>query len=525
MKKFIALILAMAVVLGSLAGCSSNGGNENSTTGAAETKAEANTEAGQKEEATEESGETAHIVLESLYFDSVPRDIAEVEKAINEITIPAINVEVELYPLGFMEAAQQVGLMISSNTQLDLVVCASRSDYLSLVNKNMLLELTDLLDQYGQGIKETAPNAIPGGYVGTELYGIPSIEKYGRIYGLIVDKEVVDTVGWTKFDDLSVEELGEFLKQAKEAYPDKAIIQLSGGGNSVANFEYMYSVDYLGTDAACGGMMGIGEGQGDEIVNVFATEEYAEYCRTMHEWYEAGYFNLDAATSTDSGQAAVTAGTAKGYFIQTELDMVPAQSSANGVEMVALNTRPHKIVMGDIATQTWSIPHTCENPEAAMKVLNLMWTNEDLINLIYYGIEGLDYQEMDDGSGRLTFLEGESAQTVGYHQWFGLYGNTAARKVWDNLPADYQEQLKAFNDDINDSNRSKYFGYAFNPDTVKTQYAAVNDVLSTYRTSLECGVVDPDDILPKFLDALKAAGIDEIIAANQKALDEWKAAQ
>lgn len=516
-KRILAMLLVVALVAMIFCGCS---GSNN--TASAEPKATGGSNAEAAAPAADEP--PAHIVLELLTFDAVPRDLEAVEAAINEISIPEANVEIELYPLGFMEATQQVGLMISSGDQLDLILSPGRADLLSLVNKNMLLELGDLLDQYGQGIKEAAPNAIPGGYVDNELYGIPSIEHYGSTYGIVICKDIVDAVGWEKFDDLTIEELGQFLALAKEK-TDKHLIHLSGGGNSVNNFDNLYVVDYLGADIACGGIVGVGEGEGDQIVNIFATEEYAEFCRIMYEWNRAGYFNTDCATNTDSGQAAVTAGTGASYFLPTQLEMVGSQSAANGVEMVALNTKGHYLTTNDIAQATWSIPYTCENPEAAMRFMNLMWTNRDIVNLLYYGIEGLNYQKMDDGSGRITYMDGESAQTTGYREWFGWYGNTPLRHVWSDSPADLAEQLIAFNADVSDANRSRFFGYAFNPDTVKTQYAAVNDVISTYRTSLECGAVNPDEVLPKFLSALEAAGINEIIAANQSALDAWVAAQ
>lgn len=519
-KKALSLLFAAILAAGTLAGCGSSNSSGTQSTGAADADSAQSTASGD----TASTDAPAHIVVELLTFDAVPRDIKEVENAINEISIPKANVEIELYPLNFAEASQQVGLMISSGNQLDLVVCPFRTDFLSLVNKNMLLDLGDLLDQYGQGIKEAAPDAIPGGYVNDKLYGIPSIEHYGSTFGLMVRKDVADAAGWTKYDDVSVEELGDFLAQAK-GVTDKNLIHLSGGGNAVNNFDMLYQVDYLGADIGCGGIVGIGKDEGDQVVNVFASEEYAEFCKTMYAWNQAGYFNADCATSTDSGQAAVTAGTGAGYFIQTQLGMDGSQSAANGVEMVALTTKGHYLTANDINNSTWSIPYTCENPEAAMKFMNFMWTDADILNLLYYGIEGLDYQKMDDGSGRITYLDGENAQTVGYREWFACYGNTPLRYVYSDSTADLADQLKAFNADISDDNRSRYFGYQFNPDSVKTQYAAVNDVISTYRTSLECGAVDPDEVLPQFLEALNTAGIDEIIAANQAGLDAWKAEQ
>ena len=470
-------------------------------------------------EAAEE--EPALILVESLYFDAVPRDLKAVEDAINAITIPEINVKVELYPLGISEASSQVSLMISSGSQLDLVVSLGRTEFQSLVNTNMLLDLTDLLHEYGQGIVANAANAINGGAFGDALYGIPSVEKYGNSYGVMIAKEVVDAVGWTKLDSLTPAELGEFLAKAHELYPDKTLIHISGGAGNIGIFDYMYNVDNLCASLGCGGIMGIGEGEGDKIVNVFATDEYREFCKLMHEWYEAGYINMDAPTCAESDQSFIQSGQALGFFQQTELDMVPSQSGATGVELVALNTRPHTLVTQNIASGLWSIPFTCKNPEAAMKFMNLMWENEDIINLIYYGIEGLDYRKLDDGTGRIGFLEGESPQTCGYHQWFGIYGNTPLRMVWDTLPADFKDQLAAFNAEVSESNTSRYLGYCFNSEPVKTQFTAVQNVITTYRNSLECGAVDPDVMLPEFLQALEAAGINDIIAANQKDLDAW----
>ena len=520
MKKRIVSMLMVGTMLATMfAGCGSSAGEGSSGS----TSNGGSSAAGTETKTAEAEGDPVKIVMESLYFDATPTDLEAVEAAINEITIPAINVEVELYPLPFMEAASKVGLMISGQEQIDLVVNAARTDYLALVNKNMLLPLDELYEQYGADIKANAEDVIPGGYVGDELYGIPSIEKYGRTFGLIVKKEVTDAIGWTKFDDLTLEDMSDFLAQAKAAFPDKNIIHITGGGNNIADFEYFNQIDYVGADAACGGIMGIGKDSGSTLVNVFETDEYAEYCKTMREWFLAGYFNDDCATNTDPAAPAITSGTAVGYFLQTELDMVPGQSGANGCEMVALNTRPHSFVMSDINTATWSIPYTCENPEKAMELLNLMWSNEDLINLIYYGVEGLDYQLNDQG--QVAYLDGQNAQTCGYRQWFGLYGNTQMRLTADTLPVDYHEQLMAFNTDVNDDNTSQFMGYSFNPDEMKSQYSAVNDVIKTYRTALECGAVDPEVELPKFIEALKTAGIDEIIAQNQSELDAWIAAQ
>ena len=68
---------------------------------------------------------------------------------------------------------------------------------------------------------------------------------------------------------------------------------------------------------------------------------------------------------------------------------------------------------------------------------------------------------------------------------------------------------------------SKAFGYTFDISNVKTQAAAVSSVIGEYGPSLSCGVVDVDEKLPEFIQALKDAGIDDVIAENQKQFDAW----
>ena len=58
-----------------------------------------------------------------------------------------------------------------------------------------------------------------------------------------------------------------------------------------------------------------------------------------------------------------------------------------------------------------------------------------------------------------------------------------------------------------------------------SQISAINNVLQTYRAQLAWGTVDVDSVLPQFLSELEAAGINEIIEANQEQLDAWLAEQ
>lgn len=517
-KKLMSMMLIGAMAASMLAGCG-NKPAENTTKGDT-TATVATAEAGDSAAGTEAaSGEPTKVVLEYIYFNQVPADLQKVQDAINAITVPAINVEMEYYPVSLGEADTQTSLMISSGQPLDLVVPFGQSAFLSLVNKNMVIPLDDLVTQYGPDVLKADEKTLDGGYIGGKLYGIPSIYKLGRTYGYVVRKDILDEVGWTKMEDNRMADLTELFGKIKEAHPDMSCVQMSGGTGTLDFFGYFNPVDYLGADPGCGGVLGAGLTDNSTIENIFATDEYMEYAKTLHDWYQQGYINADAATNSDTTQSAITAGTAAGFFLNTELDMVPGQSSGIGKEMVAVNTAPHKLLQQELQGQSMCIPVSCKNPEAAMKFINLMFSSDELINLFYYGIEGLDYQVLADG--RIGLPEGKTLDTIGYQTFFGLYWDQMTKKVWENNPADYMDQVKTYNDEINESNTSKFIGYTFNPEEVKTKYSAVQDVIKQYRNAIETGSVDAESMVPQFISALQAAGIDEIIAANQKGLDEY----
>ena len=102
-------------------------------------------------------------------------------------------------------------------------------------------------------------------------------------------------------------------------------------------------------------------------------------------------------------------------------------------------------------------------------------------------------------------------------------GNQYISKAWEGDDLDlYSTQLPAYNDG---SRISGAFGFTFDNTSVASQIAAVENVKSEYLTLMNWGMLDPETELPKFIEKLKEAGIDEIIAEKQRQLDEWLASK
>lgn len=102
-----------------------------------------------------------------------------------------------------------------------------------------------------------------------------------------------------------------------------------------------------------------------------------------------------------------------------------------------------------------------------------------------------------------------------------FYGSPTKRDMFAPLDKSYFADLEDWNYNIPQECISPYLGYVFNPNTMKTEIAAINDVMNQYRPALETGSVDPDEVLPQFIRALKDAGIDDVIKENQTRLNEW----
>ncbi|MFQ9394622.1 MAG: extracellular solute-binding protein [Lachnospiraceae bacterium] len=103
--------------------------------------------------------------------------------------------------------------MVSSGEKLDLAISIFEGGVANYANKGMLLELGDLVDQYGQDIVEAEGVAMKGGYFDGAFYGIPTEEKMGRVKAFECRKDLLDKYG-IEYDEnkiYTLEDLSEIL--------------------------------------------------------------------------------------------------------------------------------------------------------------------------------------------------------------------------------------------------------------------------------------------------------------------------
>ena len=506
-RRVAAAFMAMMMVIPMLTACSS--GTDDSGT---------DSEGG--------SGESYEVVVQWPSLTGAPEGLEDVEAAVNAIVEPEIGVTVALSPVNPFNLSTETSLAISGGEKIDLILNLF-SGVKPNIDTGCIIPIDDLVDEYGADIREVCGDQLAGGYYDGTLYGVPIAYIGGQDQGFIARTDLLEKYN-IQIDPEKIytfDELGEMFRIVKEGEGD-GFYNIAIGSASSANkpFDAYFSYDTLGggLTGASGVLMLGDECTSTEVTDLFETEEYAEYAQTMYEWAQAGYFSPDASTATDSDQALVSSGNYMGVFNAYAAGDL---SATYGQDMTFIRTLKCANETSDFQNILWSISSTSENPEKAMQFLNEIYANPDIANLLQFGIEGESYVvvEEDENGTVIDYPEGMTQETVPYWQSFGVFGDRLSWLIQAPNPTTMNQELRAFSETVDQN--SPALGYSFINDSVSSQVSAVNAVIQQYIGMINTGVVDPAEELPLFINDLKAAGIDEVIAENQAQLDEWLGAQ
>ncbi|MDO4284696.1 MAG: ABC transporter substrate-binding protein [Eubacteriales bacterium] len=507
MKKIMAMLMA-AVMMTTAVGCSRNGGDSS----------DAQAEAVQGETA---QGDPEEITVRFMCFGTVPTDLAIVEEAINELTIPAINVKVNYEAISASNYSQQIALDMTSGEELDVFY---GSTYTSMVSSNQLMDLSPYLEAYGQEITAAlGEDWLKATSVGDSIYAIPVLNGKASSLQIAMRTDILEKYGLTTDFEMNeditdegmiatIEEITDILEVVKENEPEMIVMHPAAGVGTLG-LESMINYDSL-TDGL-GVLMG---NDGWTVENLYETDEFYQALQIARDWYEAGYIKADAATDTESYTSYAQAGRLFSFFQISEEGADTSLKASTGYDYTCVKIKTPLITSTSLSNMFWGVSSTSEKPEASVKFLNMAYSDKDLANLLCYGVEGTHWQYTEEGT--VAYADGLDASTSGYP--FTTYWEMPSHLIADPLegnPIDYNERLLNNN---KTAKVSRAIGFAFDQDPVKTEVSAVSAVLSEYGGGLLTGSLDLESNYPTFIQKLKDAGIDTIIAEKQSQLDTWR---
>lgn len=518
MKKIITMLL-IAAMLVSIVGCSGEKetkaqGEENSGT-KTETPVSKDTDTTTTDTEAVATQEIVDVVMEVINFGYDDQDLKMVENAINAISEQKIGVHVTLLTVPIQNMATKLELMVAGDEQMDIVQTGLLTTPNRLVAAGLLTPMTDYLSDE---MKSLAGDLLKASTINGQVYAYPASLYPGNTVSMLYDKDLADQFNIVMPERInSPEDMEKIFQQVVDSgMPQYAI----SAGNGV-NTEFVFGADYedLGDSSYNSYGVVLGTSTNDEIVDWYETDTYKLQSDYKYTWYEKGYLLPDSISNGYSVLDSMKQGTIFSFINPTGVGSSTAYWSAqSGKNLADVPLSEVRITASGTNNLSYGISANCKDPQKAMDFLALLYTDAEVSNLFNNGIEGTHYVTTE-GSRIIQYPAGVDGSTVGYGSFIGPIGN--ANLLYFKAP--FTDEFVANIDDygLKKAKISKYMGYVFDTEPVQAEIASVNAVIAQYSPSLSCGIIEPNSLLGEFIDGLKKAGIEKVIAENQTQLNAW----
>ena len=516
-QKVLALILAMTTMSGLLAGC----GSEQTPAGDSATDSTQTTAAETSSDASQAQTDDVPTIQIAYNIMFPATDEAAIEEAVNKLMVEKAGAKIDLVGVEFANIQTQYNLMLTGgDNTIDLFNSFWYTTESNLVANGQVMALDDLLESDGQGIKEIysgdmAPY-LDCGRINGKLYGIPCVYAFECENLYEVRKEDSESAGidWSKVKDL--DSLTDAMIAMKEANPDHYYVP-----GSTDPYWVPKSIDYLGDTNYLGVL--IDPTNSTTVENYYESDYFKDFLEHVKVWKEKDLISPDPLSNTNPTLMNILAGVAHGtpgYNWDAKAG-IESTSSQNNMPMDGGAVTEALATTGEVTTYMWHMSTFCSNPEAAMRVLNVMYTDPEVSQLVTNGIEGLDYVLNEDGKMEYPNENGLSGIGWGAAS-MAFCPNVTLCPTWASADAN---QYGLMAEKRKNAKKSLALGFQFDSTPVADQMTACANVVAQYYNPIMLGETDIDKALPEFQAALKTAGIDEIIAEKQKQLDAWLAAK
>lgn len=512
MKKILALLLSVVLVLGLFAGCTGEGNNE--------------TNGGN----TPVSGEvdTSEFVELKMYLvGDKPEGYDEIVAAANEILKEKVNATISVDWLSWAEHGTKYSLLFSGGEDFDMIFTASSwchfEQTVGLGGFAALDEAT--LQTYCPDVWATLPQvAWDQATLNGSIYMIPAnfIEVTPDVVAIRGD--LMKKYG---FEDInSYDQLISFY----EACAADGIYGNAVGSASVYWLWFQSEGYRVLSGAPSNGQMVLyhATDASDVTLRSIADDEgFVEYCRQMKALADAGCWPSDVLSSTADRQDGLVSGRGASMVWNTRSCLTYAnQANAEHPDwdINIYNIMPDiKYTATKYNNGGMGFNAASENLDRALMVYNLLATDQELQDLFQLGIEGTHWT--DAGDGKYQVVEGNAYNTSNIWAWRNL----------DLMKEEYQANPTAADTKVNELN--EFFlnnvkdphpldNFSFDPTNVSTQFATVEAVVTNYFDPLVNGLVDDvDKWIADFRAALDAAGYQDLMTEMQAQVDAYLAAQ
>ena len=447
MKRFLALLLCLAMLVGIMAACGGDSGSSAPESSKTESSKTESSEAGGDAESSEasEGGEPSAEVVNStnpgtelpIVTEPVTLRIAKErhmldttksynEKASFKNITEETGLTLEFVELAAGTAGEKVPLMLAGGDMPD-VFWALISDSQILQNEGQLVPLEEMLETYAPNCLATYDQiqsadwrqimTTPSGHI----YGM--LGRYESLYensgdGIqIINKKWLDAV--KKDIPTTLDEYKEVLKAFKDGDPN-------GNGDTTDEIPYCFSEDMwcasLTNDMGQFGM-GHGGATGDAAGTMYTiidgkvgpavtTPEYREYLEYYHDLYTEGLIDQEGfSQNTEVFSNKIKNGQVGTYYSWTALEYLSSEQEKDWVVLPTMKAHDDTVPVANgeidrstITKNTWVITKQCTHPEAALRLWDYLARDTESKMTVAMGEKGKLWDEYEDQPGVYYFV-------------------------------------------------------------------------------------------------------------------------
>ncbi len=435
--------------------------------------------------------------------------------------LPNTKVKIEVYPVA--DYKEKWKLIAASNEKVDLAWAGWLIDLPSEARKGAYLPLDNLIDDYAPALRKELPEILfEGATVDGKIYAIQNYQMIaGKRIGLRTHKDLASKYWdiekakkifysnetWTEECYDEVESYLENLKKNGEL----------GLGVSIDTFRWATGKGRQTIVDIEGGLAAVK--RGDDSYNLDFDYNLTHIAK-MADWYQKGYIRKDVLTVQNLRQDE---GREKGYVLWAH-NYFEGESERETLKYgfpieVIPTSEEYYIDSPDTRTAT-AISKTSENPERAIKLLELMHTQKgkDLYNLLVYGIEGEHYLKKSEDRIETIAQKGQGTNDSKYGLFKWVVGNAFNAFETQTEQDGWNKYILKLNET---AIKSPLLYFKFDDSSVKVEIAQIKAVKGEYRFLGYGTTSNYIEVYEQMQNKLKLAGYDKVKGEIQRQLDEY----
>lgn len=458
------------------------------------------------------------VTLKFIFFADKKAATDEVWAAIADKYRDVLNCDFDVQFIPADDYKQKLLLMAGAGEEWDMNFDGNWLGYYQMIAMDAYMDLTELLPEYAPDLYAAyqESGALEAATYQGKIVALPwtMVMNNRQLFqwrgdlaeeaGIEIDKDAIET-----FDDVY-----DILVKLNEAYPDRYTIEAS----SLDTMKIKYNLIDIGNNL----VIDLTDDT-HTVVPLEQTEAYMEYAKFGEKLQNDGLIWKDVLNDKTDHNALID----QGKLISKWGTFEFARSKRAWVEDGAYWDYAFLYEDGLSANRTplanlAAISATSQNPERVLMFMNLLQTDQELYDMVHYGILGTTY-ELDGEEA--VYPEGMTIANSNYMDWQGRWAYwkpqfmrpdaTYGKDFWK------QEEENAYSNPNNVV--SPYDGFSFNAEDVSIEVSQRDQVHTDANKLIEVGLAGDAEAAVNKLIEDQRANAEIIIAEAQRQIDEYMA--